>query len=320
MTRPTPSALPGVGPAVTATGRILCLGETMALVTPATAEPLETAVQFHLETAGAESNVAFHLAAMDRRVTWLGRFGDDALGRRAATDLRRGGIDIAAVEFDPAAPTGLYVKDPGAGVHYYRAGSAASRMTPALLDRIDFADLSLLHLSGITAALSATCAATVDAAMARARAAGVTISFDVNHRPALWPAGAAAMGILAVARRADIVFVGLDEAQSLWGKEDLILDAAGVRRLLPAPVRLVVKDGAVGATEFDDGADDDGVFVPALPVDVVEPVGAGDAFAAGYLASWLDGRPTVDRLLAGHSRAALVLGSTSDRAGISPTG
>lgn len=307
---------------------MLCLGETMALVTPAAAEPLETATRFRVESAGAESNVAFHLVALGRPVTWLGRLGDDPLGRRVATDLRRGGIDIGPVEFDPQAPTGIYVKDPGTGVHYYRSGSAASLMTPALLDRIDFGQFTLLHLSGITAALSDSCAATVDAAISRAQAAGVTVSVDVNHRPALWPEGVAAAVIRAMAVRADIVFVGLDEAQTLWGNDDPALDIVAVRRLLPAPVRLVVKDGAVGATEFGGtefggtGIDDDtidatgeAVFAPALPVDVVEPVGAGDAFAAGYLAAWLDGLPSVDRLRAGHERAALVLGSTSDQAG-----
>lgn len=290
-------------------GTVLCLGETMALVTPASAEPLETARSFRVESAGAESNVAFHLAALGRRTRWLGRLGDDPLGRRVAADLRRGGIDIGPVEFDPSAPTGLYVKDPGTGVYYYRAGSAASRMTPALLDGVDLSDVSVLHLSGITAALSDSCAATMDAAFARARAAGVPVSFDVNHRPALWPAGEAAGTLLALARRADVVFVGLDEAQTLWGTDD----PAAVRALIPAPARLVVKDGSVGATEFDA---DDQVFVPALPADVVEPVGAGDAFAAGYLSAFLDGAAPADRLRAGHSRAVLVLGSTSDLTGL----
>lgn len=314
VTIPPPQDRSGSGPVAPPTGRVLCLGETMSLVTPAAAEPLETARQFRVESAGAESNVAFHLAALGREVTWLGRLGDDALGRRVATDLRRGGIDIGPIEFDPGAPTGLYVKDPGAGVLYYRAGSAASRMTPALLDRVDFGELALLHLSGITSALSDSCAATVDAAISRARAAGVTVTFDVNHRPALWPTGAAAAVILALAARADIVFVGLDEAQTLWGSDVLILDAVGVRRLLPAPGRLVVKDGAVGATEFDGTFGEDPVFVAALSVDVVEPVGAGDAFAAGYIAAWINGLPPADRLRAGHDRAALVLTSTSDRA------
>lgn len=287
---------------------MLCLGETMAMVTPASAEPLETASSFRVESAGAESNVAFHLAALGRRTSWLGRLGDDPLGRRVAADLVRAGIDIGPVEFDPAAPTGLYVKDPGIGVHYYRAGSAASRMTPALLDGVDLTDVSLLHLTGITAALSDSCAATMDAAFSRARSAGVPVSFDVNHRPSLWPAGVAAGSLRALALRADVVFVGLDEAQTLWGTDD----PGAVRDLIPAPVRLVVKDGSVGATEFDAA---DQVFVPALPAKVVEPVGAGDAFASGYLSAWLDGAAPGDRLRAGHARAVLVLGSTSDLAG-----
>jgi 2-dehydro-3-deoxygluconokinase len=126
---------------------------------------------------------------------------------------------------------------------------------------------------------------------------------------------------LEIARRADLVFVGLDEAEALWGCDT----AADVRTLIPEPARLVVKDGAIGATEFDRTADRDSdpdgdrngdgdtvTFVPAIPTQVVEPVGAGDAFAAGYLAALLNGGDTAARLAAGHERAHLVLLSTSD--------
>jgi 2-dehydro-3-deoxygluconokinase len=291
---------------VTQPPEVLAVGETMVLVAPALAEPLETATDFHLDPGGAEANVASHLAALGRRAAWAGLVGDDALGRRLVAQLAARGVDTTWVHADGEAPTGVYFKDPGRGVRYYRSGSAASRMDSAFAARLPIAGTRLLHLSGITPALSTSCDALVDSLFDAARAAGVPVSFDVNHRPALWPStDAAARRLRALAARADLVFVGLDEAAVLWGAET----ADDVRGLLPDVPFLVVKDGAIGATGFDaDGRE----HVPALVAELVEPVGAGDAFAAGYLDAWLDGAPPADRLRAGHERAVLVLGDTAD--------
>jgi 2-dehydro-3-deoxygluconokinase len=138
----------------------------------------------------------------------------------------------------------------------------------------------------------------------------VLVSFDENHRPTLWDTETAGAALQPIAARSDIVFVGRDEAERLWGT----VTPAEVRALLPEVGELVVKDGSHGATTFVGG---DAVFEPALQVDVVEEVGAGDAFAGGYLASLLsdplEGGPSIDRRLrAGHARAALVLTTTSD--------
>src|SRR5690606_32618235 len=157
---------------------------------------------------------------------------------------------------------------------------------------------------GITPALSPSCAALVDAVVDRVGAGHGALSFDVNHRATLWEPGEAAPTLLALARRAGLVFVGLDDAAELWGGAT----GAGVRALLPEPATLVVKDGDVGATEFRAEA----VFVPAIPTDVVEAVGAGDAFAAGYLAASLRGADAENRLRGGHERARLVLQSPRD--------
>ncbi|MGW9167798.1 sugar kinase [Agromyces sp. NPDC055658] len=290
---------------------IIAIGETMALVTPALAEPLERAVDFHLDAGGAESNVASHLAALRRRAAWAGRVGDDALGRRLVAQLASRGVDTRFVERDPDAPTGLYVKDPGNGVQYFRVGSAASRMSPAFAERLPLEGARVVHLSGITAALSSSCDAMLDAMIERVAATPALLSFDVNHRAALWrSAEAAAARLRALAAAADLAFVGLDEAARLWGTTT----ASDVRAFLPQPARLVVKDGDVGATEFARGVDgiDAVEHVAAHSVDVVEAVGAGDAFAAGYLAALLDDRDAAGRLRAGHDRAVLVLGETSD--------
>ncbi|MRG61118.1 sugar kinase [Agromyces sp. CFH 90414] len=289
---------------------VLAIGEVMALVVPVAAEPLERAQDFRVDAAGAEANVASHLAALGRPAAFAGRLGDDALGRRIAGELAERGVDTRWLVHDPAAPTGLYVKDPGAAVTYYRAGSAASRTAPPFLDALPLDDVRVVHLSGITPALSAECAAFTDAAFDRVAAASATLSFDVNHRPALWAAAgqadAAAERLLALARRADVVFVGLDEAELLWGARS----AAEVRALLPEPREVVVKDGATGAASVTrDGVE---TFVATPAVAVVEVVGAGDAFAAGHLDALLDGHDAAGRLAAGHARAAIALAATSD--------
>lgn len=286
---------------------VLTIGETMVLVTPASAERLETASEFRLETGGAESNVAIHLHHHGTPAHWLSRVGDDALGRRLLAQLGRRGVDTSAVAIDSDHPTGVYFKDPGHGVIYHRRGSAASHLSPADLDRIALTDFALVHLSGITPALSESAAELVDAVLTRCHSAGVPVSFDVNHRPQLWADGAAAPTLLALAERADIVLVGRDEAEALWGAAT----AADIRALLPGP-RLLVKDGEIGAHEFAPGSAED-VFVATEPVEVVEAVGAGDAFAGAWLAAHLTGRAPTDSLLAGHRHAARVLQTTADQ-------
>ena len=288
-----------------ATPRLITIGETMMMFVPARAESFATAEEVHLHAGGAESNVASHVAHAGHSSAWVSVVGDDVFGRRIRRSIERHGVDTRWVTCDPAAPTGVYFKDPGNGVLYYRSGSAASRMSPATVASIPLEDADVVHLSGITPALSASCAALVDTVFERVAASTATLSFDVNYRPSLWSAGAAAPVLRALASRADIVFVGRDEANALWGCST----ADDVRALLPEPERLVVKDGDVGATEF---SADGSVFEPAIPTEVLEAVGAGDAFAAGYLAALLRGVATNDRLRAGHERARLVLRSTSD--------
>ncbi|MFH8252283.1 sugar kinase [Microbacterium sp. B2969] len=286
-------------------GALLAVGETMAMVTPATAERLTDAADFRVDAGGAESNVAAHVASFGVPARWFSRLGDDPLGHRIARQLGERGVDVSAVEFDARHPTGVYFKDPGHGVRYYRAGSAASFLSAADASAVDLDGVAVLHVSGITAAISSSAASFLEALIGRARDAGVTVSFDVNHRAPLWSAAAAGPALLALAARADIVFVGRDEAEVLWDTGD----AASIRDLMPEVAELVVKDGDVGATAFvGSGA----VFEPALRVEVVEAVGAGDAFAGGYLSALLEGLAPAERLRRGHHRAALTLQTTSD--------
>lgn len=293
-----------------ATPQVITVGETMAMVTSTRAEPLRNAADFRVDAGGAESNVASHLAALGVSVAWVGALGEDALGLRVFDTISARGVDARWVIFDPEARTGVYFKDPGHGILYYRDRSAASRMGPHTLAGIPLEDAGIVHLSGITPALSPTCAALVTAAADRVRQSPALLSFDVNHRPALWadrPTAAAALR--AIAAQADIVFTGLDEAHDLWGCRT----AYDVRTVLPDPGLLVVKNAGTDATEFDNRTGQDAITTtPANHVAVIEPVGAGDAFAAGYLAALLRNADAAQRLNDGHRRAALVLSSPTD--------
>ncbi|WP_075018382.1 sugar kinase [Actinacidiphila rubida] len=290
----------------------------MAALVPDPVAPLATAAGLALAVAGAESNVAMYLADHAVPVRWVSAVGDDPFGARVRAEVAGRGVDVTGVRTDPARPTGLLVKDPapdGTRVHYYRRGSAASALGPDLLADPALSGAALLHLTGITAALSPSCRALLDAALD----GPVPVSFDVNHRRALWRDGSAPAVLRDLADRADVVFVGLDEAQDLWGAS--LAAAQDVRALLPGPALLVVKDGPRAATAFTGaapGATPVTCTVPAPRVDVVEPVGAGDAFAAGFLAALHRGEPLPRCLRLAHLTAAAALRVPADHGPLPP--
>lgn len=277
---------------------VLCLGETMALFVPAEPGPPDEVVTWTRTVGGAESNVASHLAVLGLRSAWVSAVGDDAFGRAVVSAIASFGVDVSGVVIDPIRPTGMYIKESdaaGSPVRYYRAGSAASGLGPALLDGLPQA--RIVHTSGITPALSDSCLDLMRALVSLPRA--FTLSFDLNWRPRLWADRDPAV-LRELAAAADVVFVGADEAALVWG----VAAPEEIRAFLPEPATLVVKQGEEGATLFEG---ETSVFQPALTVDVVEPVGAGDAFAAGFLSGALAGWSPVRRLRAGHLRAASAL-------------
>jgi 2-dehydro-3-deoxygluconokinase len=284
----------------------------MAMVTPERSESLATASRLALYPGGAESNVAMYLSSLGHRTAWVSRVGDDPLGRRLVADVAREGVDTSLVDTDSIAPTGVFFKDPGASVtpvYYYRRHSAASLMGPEVAHRIWHIAPKVLHITGITPALSESCNQLIETLIHRDRSsAAVTVSFDVNFRPALWPSPARAGDRLGdIAQAADVVFVGMDEASRLWGANS----PAEVRALITRPDVLVIKEGPVGATAYHGTAT---TFVPAIKVDVVEPVGAGDAFAAGWLSGMLRSGTPAGCLRLGHLAARAALRSTADYA------
>ncbi|MET7366688.1 sugar kinase [Streptomyces sp. NPDC005566] len=295
----------------TADADVVCLGESMVTFLPSRPGRLADVPTFGRGIGGAESNVACALAAAGHRTRWVSRVGADGFGDHLVAAVAGYGVDTSAVRRDPDRPTGIYFRtatDRATDTHevaYYRAGSAASAMSPHNVPYEDLLAGRILHLSGITAALSADCLALLHDLTAP-RDGRPLVSFDVNHRPGLWRNGAAGPDVLLdLARRCDLVFVGEDEAEEAWG----VRGTAEIREALPEPAVLVVKRGSDGATVFSRGAGstDTATTVPALHVDVVAPVGAGDAFAAGFLSATLRELPVRHRIRHGHLMAAAVL-------------
>ena len=278
---------------------VAAVGETMATLVTQPPGPLDAGARMLLDAGGAESNVAICLAQAGRHVAWVSRLGADSLGRMIRDRVGGAGVDVSLVSTDPGAPTGLYLREPGR-VWYYRAGSAASRLTSAVWAADALRGARIVYLTGITPALSASCYELVAGALSDRPVPDARYVFDVNYRPPLWPPGPAARVLAELARRSDIVFVGRDEAAALWGTTS----ADDVRALLPQPRVLVVKDAGTGATSYGPHGR---AHVAALQVDVVDPVGAGDAFAAGYLHGLLGGADEMERLACGHRFAAAVL-------------
>lgn len=297
---------------------LVTVGEPLGQVAADREGPLRPGAPAALSVCGAEATVAIGIRRLGIPAAYIGRVGDDAFGRMSIETLRGEGVDVSSVTVDPAAPTGLLLRTRRTAdrdvVDYWRAGSAGSRLCPEDVDPDVVAAADLLHVTGITPALSDTAAAAVGRACDLARRAGVPISFDVNHRSRLWHGRSARTALLPLAAGADVVFGGRHELALLLDAapdappEKLLagLAAEGVREV-------VVSLGAEGAVGLLDG---ELARVAAHPVKAVDVIGAGDAFVAGYLAARLEGLDQVARLRSGSTLGAFAVGTRGDWEGL----
>lgn len=289
---------------------VLCIGETMVQVTPHHGGRVSADTDFRLVAGGAESNVASMLSKLGLDATWLGAIGADPFGDIILNALRADGVDTQFVKSIREKKTAVYFKDvtpQSTQVFYYRESSAMSHSGPELLSGVAKKKWDVVHMSGITPALSGSCRALTLDALAGSRLPSVIKSFDINYREGLWTLEKAGPTLTEIANLCEIVFVGLDEAAALWG----VHRPEDVRNILPKPQYIIVKDSGNPATEINSS----GLWTePAIDVDIVERVGAGDAFAAGWLAGFLEGRPASLRLRMGHLMASEVLKTHADTA------
>jgi 2-dehydro-3-deoxygluconokinase len=303
---------------------VVTLGECLVAFIAVSVGSLAEASRFERHIAGAEANVAVGLARLGHSVGYVGRVGDDAFGTAVLRRLRGEGVEVGWLRRDAEAPTGLLIRERQplgpSEVLYLRHGSAGSRLTPE--DVSAAADTGLLsaarwlHVTGITPALSASAAAAVDTAVRLARDAGLTVSLDLNLRRKLWSDAVAAPVLRRLTGKADIVFGGRDEANVVVGGRPGREAAEVAAALLDLGARIaVIKLGALGALALERGSSD--IHRPALAVPrVVDPVGAGDAFCAGFIAARLEGRDLSTALGMGNACGAAAVSTLGDLTGL----
>ncbi|WBB69405.1 sugar kinase [Micromonospora sp. WMMD812] len=298
---------------------VVGLGEAMALFQPPPGHLLADTATVEVHVAGAELNLCTAVARLGVRAGFCSRVGADPLGTRVLAAARSAGVDTSLVTVDPAHPTGLYLKDVRPDgqrrVHYYRAGSAAAHLDPSDAARLLAARPRLVAVSGITLALGPGPRAAVEAVLKAARPAGVTVALDPNLRPALGDVDRQAADVRALLPYVDVLLLGTDEAGPVLGVRDPD-DAAEVFAAASAAgvAETVLKAGAHGC--YHAGPDGAAVHLPSAATTVVDPVGAGDAFAGGYLAGRLRGAPAAAAAGLGSALAAGVVAAPGDTTGL----
>jgi 2-dehydro-3-deoxygluconokinase len=290
---------------------LVVVGELLATIASRLPGRLRLGATLSLSMAGAEANVAIAAARLGTSTAWIGRLADDELGHMMATALRGEGVDIGGIVWDGGTNTSLLVKHTRTAdtteVRYYRATGPGSRLTPEDLDLDAIGAARLLHVSGITPALGARPAATIERVIEIAHDANVPVSFDVNYRRSLWSANAARPVLQRIARRACLVFADSDELELIAG------DRAPDYLLVEGVREVVLKDGPRGATVWTDGRS---LQRAAMPVTVVDPVGAGDAFVGGYLNAHLRSASLEDKLDCGIRVGAMAVSTIGDWEGL----
>ncbi|MCL6517587.1 sugar kinase [Alicyclobacillus sp.] len=291
---------------------VITFGETMVNFAPGTAGPIETVHTFEKRIAGSETNVSVGLARLGHRVAWVSRLGDDGFGRFVYKTVRGEGVDVSGVIFDPDAPTGLYFKEYLGGgrtqVHYYRRGSAASRLRPGDVDLDRFPQARFLFASGITPALSESCRQTAERAIESAAGRGMTVVFDPNMRRKLWSEDEARPILRRLAAASHLVLPGIDEGEILTGSTDAERIAAEL--LQGRTQAVVVKLGPEGA--YYRTVDGQSGYVAGFRVDQVDEIGAGDAFAAGLMSGLLDDLPLPEAVRRACAMGALAVTGIGD--------
>lgn len=264
---------------------VVTFGESMALLIAEGGKGLEYTSNLTPSFGGAETNVAIGLSRLGHSAGWCGQLGDDPFGHRIYKMVRGEGVDMSRASFTEEAPTGLMIRENVAGrssVYYYRKLSAASKMTPEHLNEEYIAGAKILHITGITPALSASCAETAAAAMDMAKRHGVKVSFDPNLRLKLWSVEEARKVLLPLAEKADYFLPGLDELKLLYETESM--------------EEIISRLGELSAVSIIKGGDDETYIlengkltaIPYYKVEhVIDTVGAGDGFCAGFLAGLL---------------------------------
>ena len=286
---------------------VLTLGEAMVSIRSRAA--LRMGGEAQLSVAGSESNVAIGLARLGHVVTWVGAVGNDEPGQLIRRTLRAEGVDTSRVRFADDSFTGFIAFDQPAHditrVSYHRRGSAGSTLTAdECAAALTATTPRLLHVTGITPALSDSARAATASVVQAASAVGVRVSLDVNYRARLWSRADAASALRELLPFVQTIFASEDELDILTDTAEPIAD------LLAGSVdEVVVTAGGKGAWSYSAQGT---LHQPALQVTVIDSIGAGDAFVSGYLSATLDGLPPEARLTRATTCGAFCVGAHGD--------
>ncbi|WP_243386740.1 MULTISPECIES: sugar kinase [Bifidobacterium] len=298
-------------------GKVLLVGEAMALFTAEQEGDLAEVESFGASVAGAELNVCVGLSRLGQKPVYMTKLAHDPAGDRIRNFMEKNGIDTSLVSYNDDRLTGFMMKskvshgDPKTA--YWRKNSAASTLSPADVDAVDFSDISLVHLTGILPPLSETTLAAAKELIVRARENGAYVSFDPNLRPAIWPSlDLMRKTLVELASQADLVLPGVGEGRELFGADDL--ESTAQAFIDNGAKLVVVKDGPAGAYATDGK---ESTYVHGFVVDhVVDTVGCGDGFAAGTLSALMDGRTVDEALERGCALGAIQTQFISDNEGL----
>lgn len=298
---------------------LLTFGEVMVRFTPPSGQRLEQARTLDVAFGGTEANVAVVLARLGLRTAWVSRLPENSWGRRITRELMAHGVETSHVVWDAEARVGTFFLEFGSpprpsSIIYDRKHSAASQMSPGDISTDLISQSRWLHLTGITPALSDTCEGLVREVMQEARSLGIPTSFDLNYRSRLWRPEQAADTVKPLCQMATILFGAERDARLLFRHEaEGAALAEAVQAQLGCPI-VVLTQSENGALAMADGK---AVHAPAFPVQMVDRIGAGDAFVGGFLFAHLQGWPLADALRWGNAVAALKLTIPGDFALVS---
>ncbi|MFP8958939.1 bifunctional 2-dehydro-3-deoxygluconokinase/2-dehydro-3-deoxygalactonokinase [Natrialbaceae archaeon A-CW3] len=287
-------------------GSIVTFGETMLRLSPPGQQRLETATTLEVVAGGAESNVAVAASRLGTSTTWLSKLPDSPLGRRVASELRGHGVTVDVVWSESGRQGTYYLEQAGeprgTNVIYDRANAAVTSTTPDELATEPIRDAEVFLTSGITPALSATLEQTVGDLLEIAQTAGVRTAFDVNYRRTLWTPTQARETLEQYFPAIDVLIVPARDARNVLGRtgdaETIATDLAEAWGF----ETVVLTRGADGATAYAGGTL---VDRPAFETETIDPIGTGDAFVGGFLASRLEGGSLGSALEYGSAVAAL---------------
>jgi 2-dehydro-3-deoxygluconokinase len=285
---------------------LIALGETMVALAPPPGDSVRRANRWLVDHAGAESNTCVGLARLGLRVAWVSHLGDDAAGERILDALASEEVDTRWVRRDARRPTGLMIKDPEAGVRYYRTGSGASAMGPDVLGGVPVAEARAVLVTGVTALIGEAPHTAGLALLDTARGLRIV---DPNFRNGLWGSDRRVELVRPFVERCDLLLAGIGELEELFPIGDM--QAIARRAADCGPREVVVR----GATTIGVLAGGSWTEIEIQRGNAVDPVGAGDAFNAGYIAARLRAGVVEAALRAGVRCGTAVIAAMSDTAG-----